>query len=176
MGSTHLFRFAARGANAASADEWVATARRAEELGYSALARVRPLPRPRRAQHGDPGLAAVPAMAVAAAVTTDLRVGCRVFCVDFHVPAVLAKEAATIELLSNGRLELGLGAGWVVGEYEALGIHVRRRRHPHRPPHRDDRPRQGLVLRRSIDIDGDHIHVAGLPRQPATGAAAAPRS
>ena len=122
MGTTHPFRFAASGANAASADEWIATARRAEELGYSALHVSDHYLGPDGPATGIQGLAAVPAMAVAAAVTSDLRVGCRVFCVDFHVPAVLAKEAATIELLSNGRLELGLGAGWVVDEYAALGI------------------------------------------------------
>ena len=61
-------------------------------------------------------------MAAAAAVTETIRVGCRVFCIDFHVPAVLAKEVATIELLSDGRLELGLGAGWVGDEYAAMGL------------------------------------------------------
>jgi probable F420-dependent oxidoreductase len=61
-------------------------------------------------------------MATAAAVTSTLRIGCRVFCIDYHVPAALAKEAATLDLLSDGRLELGLGAGWSEGEYAAMGI------------------------------------------------------
>jgi probable F420-dependent oxidoreductase len=61
-------------------------------------------------------------MATAAAVTETLRVGCRVFCVDYHVPAVLAKEAATIDLLSDGRLEFGIGAGWSELEYRAMGL------------------------------------------------------
>ena len=61
-------------------------------------------------------------MTAAAAVTTDLRVGCRVFNVDLHQPVVLAKELATLDLLSEGRLEVGLGAGWVAAEYEGLGV------------------------------------------------------
>jgi len=61
-------------------------------------------------------------MATAAAVTETLRVGSRVFCVDYHVPAVLAKEAATLDLLSDGRLELGIGAGWSEAEYQSMGL------------------------------------------------------
>ena len=61
-------------------------------------------------------------MAAAAAWTTTLRIGCRVFCIDYHVPAVLAKEAATLDLLSDGRLEFGIGAGTNRGEYEAMGL------------------------------------------------------
>jgi probable F420-dependent oxidoreductase len=61
-------------------------------------------------------------MATAAACTTTLRVGCRVFCVDYHVPAALAKEAATLDLLSDGRLVFGIGAGWSEHEYAAMGL------------------------------------------------------
>jgi probable F420-dependent oxidoreductase len=61
-------------------------------------------------------------MAFAAAATSTLRIGCRVFSIDYRRPAVLAKEAATLDLLSDGRLELGLGAGWWEGEYKAVGI------------------------------------------------------
>lgn len=165
MGTKHLFRFAAQGANAASADEWITTARRAEELGYSALHVSDHYLGP-GAEHGVQGLAAVPAMAVAAAVTTDLRIGCRVFCVDFHVPAVLAKEAATIELLSNGRLELGLGAGWVVSEYEALGIPF------DRAGVRIDRLTEMIALVKAwfsgepIEIAGRDIQVHGFAGSP----------
>jgi probable F420-dependent oxidoreductase len=61
-------------------------------------------------------------MAAAAAFSETLRIGCRVFCIDYHVPAVLAKEAATLDLLSEGRLELGIGAGWSEVEYTAMGL------------------------------------------------------
>ena len=107
--------------NASSAAEWTTIVRRAEELGYSAVHLADHYLGP-GAAHAAQGLAAIPAMAAAAAVTETIRVGCRVFCIDFHVPAVLAKEVATIELLSDGRLELGLGAGWVGDEYAAMGL------------------------------------------------------
>jgi probable F420-dependent oxidoreductase len=61
-------------------------------------------------------------MAAAAAVSETLRIGCRVFCIDYHAPAVLAKEAATLDLLSDGRLEMGIGAGWSEVEYAAMGL------------------------------------------------------
>jgi probable F420-dependent oxidoreductase len=58
----------------------------------------------------------------AAAITSTLRVGCRVFAADFHHPIVLAKEMATLDLLSGGRLEVGLGAGWTHAEYDGMGV------------------------------------------------------
>ena len=67
-------------------------------------------------------LAPIAAMAAAAAWTSTLRIGCRVFCMDYHVPAALAKEAATLDLLSDGRLEFGIGAGTNRAEYEAMGL------------------------------------------------------
>ena len=67
-------------------------------------------------------VAPITAMATAAAVTTTLRVGCRVFCIDYHVPASLAKEAATLDMLSEGRLEFGIGAGWSAHEYASMGL------------------------------------------------------
>jgi probable F420-dependent oxidoreductase len=67
-------------------------------------------------------LAPVPALVAAALATTRLRVGSLVFSNDFRHPAVLAKEAATIDVLSGGRFELGLGAGWLREEYDQTGI------------------------------------------------------
>ena len=120
------FRFAVQSFSASSAKEWKERARQVEALGYSALHLadhvIGPGPAIERGQHPIQELAAVPAIAVAAEATTTLRVGCRVFCIDYHHPAVLAKEAATLDLLSEGRLELGLGAGWLQSEYEALDI------------------------------------------------------
>lgn len=91
----------------------MALAQRAEELGYSALL----VP-----DHLGHQLAPIAAIATAAAATTTLRVGGFVFANDFRHPLVLAREAATLDLLSNGRLELGLGAGWRVADYRQLGM------------------------------------------------------
>jgi probable F420-dependent oxidoreductase len=122
---TRPFRFAVQSFNAASGAQWTERARRAEALGYSVLHLADHLlgPGPALERTADPvqTLAAIPSMARAAAVTRDLRIGCRVFCIDYHDPVVLIKSAMTIDLLSDGRLELGLGAGWLAGEYEAIG-------------------------------------------------------
>ena len=61
-------------------------------------------------------------MAMAAEATSTLKIGCRVFCCSYRPAAVLVKEAMTIDFLSDGRLELGLGAGWIKGEYDAIGV------------------------------------------------------
>jgi probable F420-dependent oxidoreductase len=120
------FRFSVQSFHAESAAEWREGARKAEGLGYSALHLadhiLGPGPALEATHHPLQTLAAVPAMAVAAEATSTLRIGCRVFCIDYRPAAVLAKEAATLDFLSDGRLELGLGAGWLRGEYEAVGI------------------------------------------------------
>ena len=120
------FRFAVQATNASGAREWRDTARKVQDLGYSTLFLadhyLGPGPAQRAARTPRQDLAPVAAMATAAAVTETLRIGCRVFCIDYHVPAVLAKEAATLDLLSDGRLELGIGAGWSADEYAAMGL------------------------------------------------------
>jgi probable F420-dependent oxidoreductase len=120
------FRFGCQSVHAASGREWKDKARRAEDLGYSSLVLADHYlgPGPAIAATGHPvqTLAAVPAMTLAAEATTTIRVGCRVMCVDYRNPVVLAKEMATIDLFSEGRLECGLGAGWLAGEYEAMGV------------------------------------------------------
>lgn len=99
-------------------DELVETARRAESLGFSTY-----LMRDHFTEEDfGPQLAPIAALATAAAVTTRLRVGSLVFCNDYRHPALLAKEAATLDVLSGGRFELGLGAGFSRGEYARAGI------------------------------------------------------
>ncbi len=110
---TRRFRFGVSQASAASSDEWLATARRTEALGYSTL-----LVWDRVMRQFGP----VAALTAAALATTRLRVGSYVFANDFHHPVVLAREAATIDVLSGGRFELGMGAGFVPAEYRAAGI------------------------------------------------------
>ena len=89
-------------------------ARQAEALGYSTLY----VPD----HFVDHPLAPIPALATAAAVTTTLRVGPLVLGNDYKHPVVLAREAATIDLLSDGRLEMGIGAGWMTADYEKAGM------------------------------------------------------
>jgi probable F420-dependent oxidoreductase len=119
------FRFAVQSFSAKSGKEWRERAKRAEALGYSALHLADLVvggEAMTKSNHPMQELAAVPAMMSAAEATTTLKVGCRVFCIDYQHPVVLAKQAATIDLLSDGRLELGLGAGWVTAEYAAMNI------------------------------------------------------
>ena len=127
--TTRPFRFGAQLPRAASAEEWVATARELEDL--------------------------VPALMAAADATTTLRVGSLVLDNDYKHPLVLAKEAATIDVLSGGRLELGLGAGWMKTDYEQSGI-------PYdRPGVRIDRFVEGLAIIKGLLSDDGPVTFAG---------------
>ena len=112
------FRFGVQVSQVDSASQWRDKARKLEDLGFSTLF----MP-----DHFGPELAPLPALAMAAAHTTSLRVGSLVFDNDYKHPAILAKEAATIDLLCDGRLELGVGAGWMRTDYDQLGL-------PYDPP------------------------------------------
>lgn len=113
MARDRKFRFAAQVSGASSAAEWKETAKRVEGAGYSVLT----MP-----DHFDGQLAPVPALMAAADATTRLRIGTLVFCNDYRHPLMLAKEASTLDLLSDGRLELSLGAGWMRRDYEQSGM------------------------------------------------------
>jgi probable F420-dependent oxidoreductase len=101
-------------------------ARRMESLGYYSILYNDHYAGPGRAMeesnHAPQPVASIPAVVVAAEATSTLKVGFRVIATDYHNPVVLAKELATIDLFSEGRLEIGLGAGWITKEYEAMGI------------------------------------------------------
>jgi probable F420-dependent oxidoreductase len=112
-GRVQPFRFAVYSNDAERADDWVAFAQRAEELGYAALYLT---------DHLNRQLAPTAGLAAAAAVTRTLRIGPYVFANDFRHPLLVAREAATLDRLSGGRLDLGLGAGWNVSDYRQLGI------------------------------------------------------
>ena len=109
----HPFRFGLLASHAISGEAWSRLATRAEQLGYSSLL----VP-----DHLGRQLSPIAAIAAAAAVTSRLRVGGFVFANDFRHPLILAREAATLDLLSGGRLELGLGAGWRTSDYRQLGL------------------------------------------------------
>ncbi|HSL42106.1 MAG TPA: TIGR03621 family F420-dependent LLM class oxidoreductase [Anaerolineales bacterium] len=113
MDQFRAFRFAILTGGAASRKEWTDKARQAETLGYSTLLIDDHLYDP---------FAPLTALVSAADATTSLRVGSLVFGNDFRHPVILAKEAATLDLLSDGRLELGLGTGYWHADYEQSGI------------------------------------------------------
>jgi probable F420-dependent oxidoreductase len=168
--STRPFRFALQAFDAASGKDWLDTARRAEDLGYTTLFTTDHYFGPGEiassSGHRPVDVAPISAMMAAAAATTELRVGCRVFAVDLHHPVVLAKELATIDLLSEGRLEVGLGAGWVAAEYEGMGIAM------DRPGIRIERLAEYVELMKAqwtgepLDVRGTHVQAHGFAGRP----------
>lgn len=108
------FRFGVVESHAPSRTAWDTIARRIEELGYATLLI------PDRMNVGS--LAPTPALAIAASVTTSLRVGSYVFCNGYRHPVLLAREAATLDLLSDGRFEPGLGTGVSSSEFQQMSI------------------------------------------------------
>jgi len=158
MAHPRPFRFGLMAENAASGSEWTDLARKAEDLGYSSLL----MP-----NHFGNQLAPIAALSMAAAATTTLRVGSLVLANDFRHPAVVAKEAATLDLLSDGRLELGIGAGWMNEDYAWTGV-------PHeRAGLRIDRMIESIEVVRGLwgegaySFSGDHYTITemdGLPK------------
>ena len=150
------FRFSVQGSGIVDPTEWTELARKAEDLGYSTLS---------IADHVDTQLAPLVALTAAAAVTSELRLLTLVLANDFRHPVVLAKEAASLDQLSGGRLELGLGAGWATADYEGMGIDY------DRPGVRIARLAEaapiikGLLSGARVDVDGEHynVHLSGSP-------------
>jgi len=157
MSHKRPFRFGVVAGGVASREEWVAKARRAEELGYSIFL----VP-----DHFVNDISPFPALATAAEATTNLRVGTYVCDNDFRHPALLAKDAATLDLLSDGRLELGIGAGWHGGDYEQTGI-------PFDPPGvRVGRMEEAVKIVKAlfgeepVTFEGKYYKIAGLNGLP----------
>ena len=107
------FRFGINVRDASTRAEWQDKARTVEDLGYSVLL----VP-----DHLAAMLATLPAVMSAADATTSLRVGTNVLNNDLRHPVLLAREAATMDVLTDGRLELGLGAGYMRIEYDQAGL------------------------------------------------------
>ena len=114
MNAARPFRFSVQAGAPPSGLDWPSFARRLEAIGYGGLV---------MADHviGN-GLAPLPALAAAATATTTLRLGTLVLDNDFRNPLLVAREAATVDVISNGRLELGIGAGWNDRDNRSLGI------------------------------------------------------
>jgi probable F420-dependent oxidoreductase len=151
------FRFGVQEHRAPSARAWREKARLVEELGYSTVY----LP-----DHFGDQLGPIAALMSAADATKTLRVGSLVFDNDYRHPIVLAKEAATLDLLSDGRLDFGLGAGWLTSDYEQTGI-------PLDPPGiRIERMAEALQIIKSffgggsVSFTGKHYKVDGVEAAP----------
>jgi probable F420-dependent oxidoreductase len=155
---THKFRFGLQVSKADTGEQWLELARRVEELGFSTLT----MP-----DHFEDQLSPIPALAAAGAVTKDLLLGNLVLDNDFKHPMVLAKEIATLDVLSNGRVEFGLGAGWMRTDYDQSGI-------PFDPPgvrisrmQESLRIIKGLFGDEPVTFSGKHYSVknaVGLPK------------
>ena len=109
----HPFRFGVTASRTPHGMSWTDLARRAESLGYATF--VMP-------DHLGDQIAPIGGLAAAAAVTERLRLGAFVFANDYRHPLILAREMATLDVISGGRLELGLGAGWKTSDYRQLGL------------------------------------------------------
>ena len=133
------FRFGVQVSKETTAKGWAELARRTEAAGYDVLT----MP-----DHFTDQLAPMPALMAAASATTTLRVGALVFDNDYKHPVILAKELATMDLLSDGRTEIGLGAGWMISDYEEAGITY------DSPKVRIDRFIEGMAIIRGAMADG----------------------
>src|SRR5204862_6392204 len=142
---------------AQTGSEWAAAARRYEPLGFSTFL---------LRDHFDQQLAPIVAMTAAACATSTLRVGCLVFANDYRHPLVLAKELATLDRLSGGRVEIGLGAGWMGSDYEQAGLSF------DAPRDRASRLEEAVHVIKaffaggSVDFAGDHYTVTDHAMYP----------
>jgi len=151
------FRFGVVFTDLVDAEQWPTFARRVEDAGFSTLL---------VADHFVNPMACTPLLATAAAATTTLRVGSYVYDNDFRHPALLAKEAATIDVLSGGRFELGIGAGWAKEEYDQVGLTfdppgIRRRRLEEAVP-----LIRRLLAGETVTHHGADYHLDGLEGTP----------
>jgi probable F420-dependent oxidoreductase len=154
---TKPFRFAVQTSSAPDGRTWREKARKIEALGYSTLY----IP-----DHFGDQWGPIVGMTIAAEATTTLNVGSLVFDNDYRHPIVLAKEIATLDLASEGRVEFGIGAGWMKSDYEQSGL-------PYDSPGvRIDRMVEGLAVMKQLwrdgkaSLDGEHYTVTGAEGAP----------
>ncbi len=155
--SEHRFRFGVEVHGPLDGSTWADTVRELEALGYSTLF----VP-----DHFDEGLGPIAAIATAAVLTTTLKVGALVFDCDYRHPAVLARELASVDVLSEGRLEVGVGAGWKKLDYDRSGIPM------DAPKVRVDRMIEHTKILKALFADepvtfvGEHYRITDLPGTP----------
>jgi probable F420-dependent oxidoreductase len=150
------FRFGVQLSRAESGAAWRSLVRKIENLGFSSVL----IP-----DHFDDQFAPMVALAAAAECTASLRVGTLVLGNDYRHPLVVAKEAATLDLLSEGRLELGIGAGWMASDYDQSGIAL------DPPGVRVERLAEAVSVMKTLwagggDFKGDHYTITGASGAP----------
>ncbi|MEO8463310.1 MAG: TIGR03621 family F420-dependent LLM class oxidoreductase, partial [Chloroflexota bacterium] len=151
------FHFIAEARDIVDGRELAVRARRAEQIGYHAL--VVP-------DHLIEQLSPIPTLATIAAATERLRIAAFVFNNDLRHPAVLAQDLASLDVLSGGRLDVAIGAGWNKPEYEAIGL-------PFDPvPVRQARLEEAIAVLKGAFGDspfsfaGDYYTITDLDGQP----------
>ena len=138
-------------------EQIAARARWAEDMGYSSVVMT---------DHFDDRHGPLVALTAVALATTSLRVGTVVLANDYRHPAVLAKELASLDVVSAGRLEIGIGAGWMASDYQQAGIGF------DRPGVRIERLDEAVTVLEGcfgdgpFDFEGDHYRISGLDSQP----------
>jgi probable F420-dependent oxidoreductase len=151
------FRFGINVRDASSRAEWQDKARKVEQLGYSVLL----VP-----DHLAAMLATIPAVMSAADATKSLRVGTNVLNNDLRHPVLLARETATLDLLTDGRFELGLGAGYVQIEYDQAGLRFDRGGIRVERLAESVRIIKGLLGGAEVNFGGQHYRVTGHTIHP----------
>jgi probable F420-dependent oxidoreductase len=151
------FRFGGQASKADSGAAWAELARRLEDDGFDTFS----MP-----DHVGPQLAPLSALGYASAGTSSLRFTMSVLANDFRHPAILAKEVATLDMLSGGRVEVGLGAGWMHQDYASTGIVL------DPAATRIDRLDEAVQVVRGLlspgpfSFSGRHYHIDGLEGYP----------
>ena len=155
--TAHPFRFTLQGSRCRTVAEFTELARKAEDLGYQAVT---------IADHFDGQVGPLVALAAAAQVTTTLELGTLVLANDYRHPVVAAKEIASLDELSGGRVIFGLGAGWALDDYEHAGLTL------DRPGVRIDRLTEALDVYDAlfsgepVSFHGAHYRVDGIVGAP----------
>jgi probable F420-dependent oxidoreductase len=166
MAHPRPFRFGVQLSSAPDAASWAGLARKAEDLGFSTLF----MP-----DHFGDQLSPTVALQAAADATTTLRVGTLVFDNDYRHPVVLAKEIATLDLASEGRVEFGIGAGWMKSDYDESGMDY------DRPGVRIDRMVEGLTVLKQLwregssTYQGEHYTITNAQGHPRPASATSPK-
>jgi probable F420-dependent oxidoreductase len=154
---TRPFRFGVQLWTAPSRAAWRDKVKKVEDLGYDVVV---------AADHFGEGVAPLQALTAAADASSKLRLGTLVLDNDFRHPVALAREVAALDVLSDGRFELGLGAGWLGKDYEISGLSF------DPPPVRVERLEESLEIvtralgGESVSFSGKHYEVSDFEVHP----------